>query len=259
MINHARNLLMNVRDTAFNSSVVLEEIIDPAYVRKSVPSYLGSVRRVLFGEQPDRYMLNYRTRQLLQIVHSCELEQFVYDLDPRVTYSFDNDPTDNPNVFDLYVDQYQGSRNDLGIVGEPWSPDKYGQMLYQWDIQYVGGTTDVQLMRPFTAVSYTPSFTDNLSDVMDLPQAPIAIRHSNMPAKWMVKYLLKPTKDLGDILTELESLGPDLLQLFGVGTEVSRTEPMKTFYNLWKYHYALPYRLGAATLALAYRMDELNG
>jgi len=258
MINHARNLLMNVRDTNFNSNVVLEEIIDPNYIPKTLPSYLSSVRRVLFGEQPDRYMLNYRTRQLLSLVHSSELEQFVVDLDPRITYTIDNDPIENPNIFDLYIDQYQGSRNDLGIIGEPWAPDKFGQMFYQWDIQYVGGTTTVRLMRPFIEVEYSPAFTANLSDPMALPRAPIEVRHSNLPAKWLVKYLLKPTKDLGDILVELESLGPELLQLFGVGTQLSRTEPMKTYYNLWKYHYALPYRLGAATMALVHQMNELT-
>lgn len=258
MLNHARNLLINTPNTGFNNRVILEELIDPDYRAKTIPGYMAVIRRAIFGERPDRTMLNYRARQLLSLVHSCELEQFVLDMDPRITYEFGNDTLLDPNAFDIYVDQYQGSRNDIGFIGETWSPDKLGQMLFQWDVQYVGGDTTIRLTSPFIETQVTPAFTAGLSNAMALPASPLYVRHNNIPAKWTIKYVAKPTKDLGDLLLEIEALGaPTLFKLFGVGTDLQNTEPMKTYYNLWRNHYALPYRLGALTMALIYQTDKL--
>jgi hypothetical protein len=259
MINHARNLLLNTAHTAFNNRVILEEIIDSNYRAKRLPSHLQSIRRAIFGESPDRTMLNYRARQLLSLVHSCELEQFVLEFDPRITYEFGNDTLLDPNAFDIYVDQYQGSRNDIGFIGGPWSPDKHGQMFFHWDVQFVGGDTTIRLLQPYIETEFTPSFTAGLSNTMALPNSPLYVVHHNTPAKWAIQYIAKPTKDLGELLVEIESLGaPTLFKLFGVGTELQNTEPMKTYYNLWRNHYALPYRLGAAVMALIHQTDALS-
>lgn len=258
MINHARNLLINPTYTDFNGSILLEELFDPDYVAKTLPSHLLSVRRVLFGEKPDRTMLNFRARQLLTLIHSCELEQYVLDLDPRVTYEFGNEPLIDPNSLDVYVDQFAGSRNDLGIIGEPWSPDRLGQMYFKWAIQYGSGNTTVKLLSPYVETVQAASFTNGLSAPMSLPNSPLQIVHHNVAAQWHLEYTVKPTKDLGDLLVELDNIGgPTMIKLFGVGTALQKTEPMQTFYNLWKGHYALPYRLGAAVLALIYQTNEL--
>jgi hypothetical protein len=51
-----------------------------------LPEPLRRVRAVLFGRDPDRRTLLYRTRQFLALLHACELEEFVTAVDPRVTY-----------------------------------------------------------------------------------------------------------------------------------------------------------------------------
>jgi hypothetical protein len=85
MINHARTLLLNVDSRTYLPDVLGEEYI-PAYRAIPVPTYLTTARKLLFGAAPDRVFLNFRAQELLSFIHRTELAEFVYALDPRVTY-----------------------------------------------------------------------------------------------------------------------------------------------------------------------------
>jgi len=85
MINHARTLLLNVDSRTYMPDVLGEEYI-PAYRAAILPTYLTTARKLLFGSAPDRVFLNFRAQELLSFIHRTELAEFVYALDPRVTY-----------------------------------------------------------------------------------------------------------------------------------------------------------------------------
>lgn len=85
MINHARTLLLNVDSRTYLPDVLGEEYI-PAYRAAALPTYLTTARKLLFGSAPDRVFLNFRAQELLSFIHRTELAEFVYALDPRVTY-----------------------------------------------------------------------------------------------------------------------------------------------------------------------------
>jgi len=75
---------------------------------------------------------------------------------------------------------------------------------------------------------------------------------------WRVSYKVRPQPDLGLITAELHTMMSPTLRddLFGdPGTGLS--EPDLTYYNLFTQHYAMPYQLSGALLALIARTQEL--
>jgi hypothetical protein len=92
MINHARTLLLNIDGTRYQPQYLGEEYIPPAYSAVTLPSYIQAARRILFGGNPERVFLNYRIRELLHTIHETELAEYLFALDPRVTYWPEQDP-----------------------------------------------------------------------------------------------------------------------------------------------------------------------
>lgn len=111
MINHARTLLCNVSGAQYQPQYLGEEYIPPQYAAQPLPSYLQAARRLIFGTQPERVFLNHRVRELMQIIHETEFADYVYDLDPRVTYW----PEQNPVFFNLR--KYVRATQIAGVYG----------------------------------------------------------------------------------------------------------------------------------------------
>src|SRR5690606_37703460 len=83
MINHVRTLLLGLPGAASPGyQTAGEEFVDPTFQPVALPTYLAAVRRTLFGVDPDRLMLNYRLKQLLEVIHATELAEYVTFLDP---------------------------------------------------------------------------------------------------------------------------------------------------------------------------------
>lgn len=112
MINHARNLLMNVLPDTSQRQYVGEEIIPADYRPVVLPSYLRTLRTALFGTEPDRVFLNTRVRELLHMLHTTELAPYVYNLDPRATYW-----PENPNFFYTIQNQIQAYKAQKDLPG----------------------------------------------------------------------------------------------------------------------------------------------
>ena len=86
MINHGRSLLLNINGEDYHPQYIGDEYIAPNFKGVALPSYLQTARRIIFGAQPERVFLNYRVRELLHTIHETELAEYLYALDPRVTY-----------------------------------------------------------------------------------------------------------------------------------------------------------------------------
>lgn len=86
MINHARTLLLNISPNTYNASMLGEEFI-PEFIPVALPDYLQIARDILFGAAPDKVFLNFRAYELLSLLHSTELEEFLLAFDQRITYS----------------------------------------------------------------------------------------------------------------------------------------------------------------------------
>lgn len=259
MINHARTLLLNRKpDNIAYGGQPGDEYLPTDYVTvKNLPTYLQSLRDMLLGPNPDRIFGNYRARQYMALLHATELVEFVTDLDPRITYDPDNDDLFSDAVFGVTT-----SSDSIFVSGELGAPDLFGRCLHEWDVHILTGST-LEVTRqtpPLQHLVQEYTFTDSLSNQMILPGSNAKFRiREGVGTRWTVRGVARPQRDLGEILSELDSAGaPYMNQLFGVGTPLAATEPFKTFRNLWFQHPELAYRLGGLLLAVIYRMEALR-
>jgi hypothetical protein len=253
MINHARTLLMNIApDPIFDQDSLGDEIIAPTYTQLTLPSRIQRVRELLFGSAPDREMLNYRCFQFLRLIHSTDLQQYITDLDERITYSFDADPFLDRDVFTPVSVQVAGDTKQFVITGPPLPPDERGSLK---QILHVGVGSSVP--SDVTVTPATGLVTIPLPNTGGLNSAMI-----QSPADgdlWRVTWRSRPTRDLGELLAALKTIGGEtLIDLFNRTNAQGQTEPWITFRNLFEDHYDLPHQLGGALLALIYRSEEVR-
>jgi len=250
VVNHARNLLMNVTGSSgLLLEYLAEEFIDPDYHSLTLPSALLTIRNVLFGAQPDRHMLNIRCRQLLGLTHSTPLADYLTKLDKRITYS-----TEFTTLFTQVRPEVVTLSGDgtLAVYGESTAPDASG-IVYNGFLLTVTGTGEVTVERtvyPFQKVVFEFEAGQRLA----LPSSSLTFKLSSTEAgqTYCLYEYTKPQKDLAQLAADLTNLGePVYNYLFGV----KLVEPFKTFKALWTRKQELPLKLGAFVCALVYRTE----
>ena len=263
MINHARTLLLN-SDGATRPvpTFFLEEYVDPKYAALVLPNYLNSAHAPLFGDGADEAYKNYMMRICTTVLHSTEFVEYVYALDPRVTYL--NRPsvagTKNSFVASPVNDLAKlGEAEVLGIPGEITQRAQWG-----WDIEILSGgptvfSVQVVLRQPYARQVFSVSFDGSASELIPLPsQKQLFFRFKNsmtVGMQWSADAFILPKVSLADLVQACTKNGDAAGQLFG------NTDPFKTFGELWSKHVYMNYRLSGYLLALAYRIEEirLNG
>jgi len=262
MINHARTLLINASGpSVFSGRYYAEEYIPSDFVSVSLPTTLQAVRNTLFGTDPDRDMLNYRARQYMNLLHATPLEQFVRDLDNRVTYDFTNADLFPRTLFEPTFDQFAGATGDITFVGDVGPPTQVGRMLREWDVSVTSGdVVKITLRNPRVVRDEAYTTSSGISSVVPLPGTAMGVRFPpTVSAEWRIRSYARPNIDMGSVTEALKALGDETLaDLFNRIRPAGSTEPFKTFDNLWKHHPELPYKLGGAVLALVYRTEELR-
>jgi len=261
MFNHARTLLVNL-DGPNNPGpdFFCEELVPVTYRELELPSYLNRIRELLFGVTPDRAMLNYRARQFMTILHATEMEQYVLDLDSRITYDSPGDH--DPALVETFVPQITQVGDTTGTLypqGRGAAPDINGVMLLQYDVDVLlDNTIEVKrLTPPSSSLVYDLSVTGGLSPAYMLQGSGFSFKvDTNSPgSRWLVDILLRPQVDPGRLAANVSLLGePVLLELFWPYKE----EPWKTFYNLWLSNQEMPYRLGGLLMAMLYKTEQVR-
>lgn len=261
MFNHGRTLLMNVPGGSRTApDFPGEELIPATYIPRELTRAINTLRQLFYGGRPDRLMLNYRTRQLLTLIHSVpELEKFLTDLDPRITYWPPTDDRMFDDVFGETVNNFQGGPSVLSLVGTAEGPGASGQLQRQWRVEVISGTTvDIRQHQPILAQT-TGSFTMSagLSSLIILPGSGFQFRFDSgagIGTAWLIDSNVRPTDDLGEIAANAEIAGEaTFIDVFGLGP----AEPFKTFKNLWEQHDQLAWKLGGLLLGVIYRTDLL--
>lgn len=178
MINHGRSLLLNANGSSFvRDDVPGEEYIPPDFQSVRLPTSIQRVRSVLFGDRPDRLMLNYRTRELLQLLHATELREFLTDLDPRITYQFGSDFADMGTG--LVVTQLAGdSRIKLDVIGDLSAAYGQNNLYREWELEVLTTTaadvTQIKPSRSTEEVEYDPGSTR--SSAISLPGSALSVK-----------------------------------------------------------------------------------
>lgn len=266
MINHARTLLLNLSGSDAHS-VVGSEYVPEDFVAKTLSPELASVRRTIFGSDPDQVFMNYRVRQCLVMLHSTELDEYVRQLDNRITYdtTFKHDMV-TTTAFRRSIRRVRGAKFKSHLAGDLEANEAKGRCVYRWRIRVVDADT-VNVARRAHEVGdeeLAVTVSGGLSSPIPLHGSSLTARLS-VPAAddslaaiidnvYAVEGTVRPTSTLVDVAAQLRtSLSePVSRALFGV----KPAEPFKTFRNLWYDNPALPYSLGGLLMALIYRTHE---
>ena len=254
--NQARTLLLNVSSndqpvTTFYG----QEYVAPGYAAVPLPSGLQTVRRALFGGDPDMAGLNYAVWQYMRILHSTEFREYVLALDDRITYLSRKslvDATYGPTV----------DPNDraLQFAGAPDLGDASGRLVDRWQVtRPTPGSFTILNYRLGRQETYYPTFVDGVSDYMPM------VGHTDYSVRvlegyavgsaWQVEYLAAAGPDMDAIsrAAQLSKIGVEAYtELF------PHRDPYKLFNDLWEHHVLLPYKLSGALLALIYQTEEIR-
>lgn len=254
MINHFRTLLLNVDGSVPMTNFLAEEIVDPEFKAVRLPTPLAQVRRVLFGSDPDRHMLNLRARQLLALVHATPLVEHVYAFDRRVTYGFKDDRLVRPETWTPVVTRVAGF-GTVSVLGEPDRPDTLGRVHHRYSLVVANPSTVTveQLVKPFQKVDF--DFTPN--DRVPLAGSGCDARLSSDATgqEFTVDVFARPASDLSTVCDTLGRLGePTLNYVFGV----VNVEPWATFRSLFFRKLELPLRLSAIVCAVVLRTEGVR-
>lgn len=266
-INRARSVLLNLDGPSPDPTAPGEEFLPASFKAIPLPTTLQTVRRILFGSQPDRLMLNYRLREIMSLLHCSELAEYVLALDPRVTYWPLTDQSLFDATFGLQITQVAGLAAKLAVLGSPQPNHSLGQLRQNWRLEIT--TTDQATIArrtlPLTTTIATFTVTSGLSSAIALPGSNLTacIQPANpgwfaymAGAAWDITSTVRPSLRLEDLLVTLDTALGDVAvaDIFGSVP----VEPYRTFLNLWRNHPWLAYRLGGLLLAVIYRTDALR-
>lgn len=266
MINHVRTLLMQQPATAlrFDSSVIGDELLDEYTPPVRLPESVRRVRRILFGDNPDRWMLNYRLRQLLAVVAASELAEYVQYQDSRITYDFLSQPYTADGVFSPQVFLQSGyAPTTLAFVGVPGTPDNEGRMRRVWDVA-IESSVNCSLRNSLEATTTVASYSSGLSNIAPLAgEVDYGFRHTAFTAdpgegpRARIELLVRPQVSPAELLTRVQaSLSQEhQIDLFMV---LRNSAPTTMFYAVWRSHREFTARLAALVLAMAWRTETLG-
>ena len=251
MFNHVRTLLLNN-----NGAPTLGDVDVPAnFLPLTLPSWLQAIRAQLFGQTPDRAMLNYRLAQILPLLHVTDLAEYLSAVDTRVTY-LDSPPLDLFAPANYVPQIFTNGGGTVYINGAPVVPDATGTMHYTITVATTASTIQINTYAPQAQQQlFTPPHDGGLFTPVALSTSGYTVLAPAANGLWTVEIYNQPQWTLGQLDMVLHVLGqPLLLQLFGVAP----VEPYRTFANCFYNHPELAYRLGGLVLALAYRTDEIR-
>lgn len=255
VINHVRSLLVDLKPGG--AAWPGEEHVPAEYAPRPLSAELKSVRRILFGEDPDRLMVNYRAAQLLACVHAGRLAPYAYASDPRVTY----EPGGWAGLFEpanfapvvIGPDRlYPPDGNPRATVsGTPQAPDASGKCRYRFLVFHTPENGK------FVRSRHSPTFAEEThldGPLIPLPGAGLTLRvpRAEGDDSWDVRVDLRPRRQPADLVAAAEKMGAGSWQaLFG-----RAGEPFATFRNAWQDGRETPLRAAALALALAYATER---
>lgn len=292
MINHGRTLLLNIWAQSTQKQQAGYEYIPPEFRPLVLPTVLNTVRRVLFGSNPDQRFLNLRARELLSYIHQTPAVEYLYKLDKRVTYWPEPTATAFQFPTGIEVNQIRGPQRAAAFGGEFTANNSTGRAHRQYTIGFTGSDevpialeesrdryllieTDDRVLNELSADFMSlaadtvnePRFKDKqlLNDKIPtiiLPETNVRIKFADLPTdpetydgRWYVKLTANPAPAITTLMPTLELLGePMFIELFSLTDD----EPYATFKNLWFDHPLPAYRLAGLVLAFIYRMESVR-
>ena len=243
MINHYRTALLNISGSNWPGlEFPGEELVDTNFATRTLPYYLNTVRRLIFGESPDRAYINYRLRQITTLWHDSILNEVVTDQDPRITYWPNQFAADMSSFGSLKVESLNNTAApDYSSLRTPTADDNLGraQFIYELSINNGVCTAVDELTKQTRTINISGSYYDLGNNIR------LVIGNGS----WRLTAYGIPQKDLGQILVDCDLIRDSDIELLLFANN-------KELKDLWKTSEFLPERLGALSLALAKEIFE---
>lgn len=252
MINHVRTLLMNRLSGRFHLKDPGEEYIELAYAPRVLPTALQTFFTAIFGTIPDRIGVNYRMRQIMQLLHASELQQDVTSTDSRITYL----PFDDTFFDDVFKQQFafNGTPQRCVIVGTHTPSAALGRLQYAWDlvVNNDASVTVTAVNDPIPAAVVT-----DRTHGIPLPGTALQAYLYDAPNGTRVRVTStgKPVDDIMTvILRAIRVSGPAVTELI---FPPIAAEPVLTWNKIWRDHPDTVNQCAALLLAIAHYIDQL--
>lgn len=251
MLNHIWTLLINKSVTGSVTGRIGDMPRSVEYREVVLSAGLNSIRRVLFGTNPDFEFLNYRTKQLVTCIIRSALESYAYTFDKRHTYDeavLDFLPQQN---YTPTANLITGSSLNLNTHGQPISPDLNGIMRHSYTLSSDGVNLYLTGLNGFSEL--ITGLVANEQKPLGISGYLFSLSNPNAVQTWIIEFMNKPTASLGTLIANMERVGePALLELFNPTNE----QPYLTFKNIFFNSSDLPLRCAAVALALAYQTEK---
>lgn len=230
MINHARTLLLNQARNQTHYSDIGYEYIPGNYKPVELSATLTTIRQILFGANPDNYFRNFRCREFLSYIHSTELADYIYKLDPRVTYWPEkNKPYFEPASKRVLIAQTYGLPQRLAVAGDLYAITSTGKSYNQYTVTLrnveISGQNKQQfevryLGRRLAALNVV---VDDLQSppVVNLPETNLSVRLNNRVQNEAYQSVVTKTNDI----VTLETYSPRADNKFFATEDVSTPTP----------------------------------
>ena len=224
MINHARTLLVNrppVRADYVDGGYDGYEYIAPNFKPVTLPSRLLTLRKMLFGSNPDGLFVGLRARELMSYIHQTELAEYVYALDSRVTYWPEMKEASAADKQLISIAQTYGSPRRVIPVGElsaivstGISYKSYSVVLGAENAETTSAFVRIKMLEtPYTITSTLVTLPT--IPIIPLPQNNISIKIAETNVNLTASYLLTESNDTLIIETFGAAGTPLVLEGFG--------------------------------------------
>ena len=252
MLNHVWTLLLNETTTASLRGRLGELPQPPNYKKVILSAGLNSIRRALYGANPDIEMLHYRTHQFIKCILNSLLEPYAYTFDPRNTYAEPIISFLNTTIYTPVPQKIVGDMNlTMNIHGSPTAPDATGVIRHSYSLTTSSGNLHLTGLGGMTEI--ITGLSANEQKPLGKSGYYFSLSNPSEPQTWLVEFLNKPTASLGTLIANVEVSGePAINELFGI----ENVEPYVTFRNIFFNSQDLPLRCAAVSLALAYQTEN---
>ena len=246
--NRVRTLIMNRGRAGHGLDIPGEEYTPPDFLPRTLPIGLVRMYNVLFGTKPDRLFINYRMRQIMQLIHATPLGDTVGD----TTYiPFRADFT--TDVFNTTVSQQSDAAVPVYIRGTHSADINNGYTGYKWRVQKTAAdaVTLTQLM-PLQVSTVIPiTFTSGLSSIITLGAGSLNTRfgQADNGYQYTITTTVKPNRDLSTVLQNAVTTTTELTEQDVFAPELSAMQSM--YYDVWQTHAQFTMRYAALFMALA--------
>jgi len=255
MPNMARTLLRNVDGDTAQTVGLFAKYVPPYYRAVPLSSGLLTVRRALFGSNPDQDGLDLMVWRYMRILHSTEYSDWLTALDPRITYD------GLESVLDVaYGPTVSRDSAAFQFTGDPGLGGASGRLRAAWTIEQLSlGVYRITELSSRRSETYSVALSDGMTEFMAMPgytAYKVRIQTGLLTdSQWSVTYLSRPGPEMDPInrAVQASNIGIEAYtELF------PSREPFKLFKQLWEQHSLFPYKMSGYLLALIYRTEEIR-